>query len=420
MSFLKKIFQSNPEIDLDKGQKAFNKKQYKKALKLFKRAHKNFKKQKSHEYELITLDNAALSAEKAELYDTALKLYFDLLITRLEKEKNLRETMKDLERASNMARLSQNPSISPFKLLYMKFLIYLSQKDFDTVTNLYEKVRKDPVDEYAEKLVETWKLIHEPDTFIDKKGLPQIDLPVEFSNIFKSAEEVMQRCSLCEVNLNLAEREKKENISKGDEFPISVKLNAYAPISINSINLKATKFRVMSSTLPHLPLKMGTGENYTSMFSLIPNLPGEWVIGPVTLNYSLPSEDGEYPAKSNTLTISVQEAAPALKIVTESETLEEDMEYIVYISVENIGKTALQDIEITLEIPEGVTLKEGTSEKSISTLVEGEIFTYEIKLQFDLEKTHFEGHVIRVNGYIEQGKKRLAKSSILLGGKKTN
>ncbi|MHA1331346.1 MAG: hypothetical protein ACTSR2_09735, partial [Candidatus Hodarchaeales archaeon] len=391
MSFLKKIFQSNPEIDLEKGQKAFNNKQYKKALKLFTRAHKNFKKQKSHEYELITLDNAALSAEKAELYDTALTLYFDLLVTRLEKEKNLRETMKDLERASNMARLSPNPSISPFKLLYMKFLIFLSQKDFDSVTNLYEKVRKDPADEYAEKLIEAWKLIHEPDTFIDKKGLPQVDLPVEFSTIVKSAEQIMQRCSLCEVNLDLTERENKDIISKGDEFSISVKLNAYAPISIHSINLKATKFRVASSTLPHLPLKMGTGENYTALFSLIPNLPGNFTVGPIVLRYSLPSEEGEYPAKSNTLSINVQEAAPALKLITEAETIEEDFEYIVSISAENIGKTALQDIKIVLEIPDGVTLKEGTSEKLISTLVEGEIFTFDIKIQFDLEKTHFEG-----------------------------
>ena len=76
----------------------------------------------------------------------------------------------------------------------------------------------------------------------------------------------------------------------------------------------------------------------------------------------------------------------------------------------------LQDISIKLEVPEGVNLVQGTEKKIISSLGEGETFQYEVVFRFDLEQTHFDGRVIRVNANLGDGQ-RLAKSSIKLGGK---
>ena len=419
MSFLKKLFQPNPELDLEKGQEAFSKKQYNAALKSFQKAQKHFKKQGTLENQIICLDNAALSAEKAEKYDISLKLYYDLLDTRLQSKFTVKEILKDLDRGLLMARLSENPPISSFKFEYMKFLIHLANKDFKLLSTMYNKLKFESEDEYSNFIQISWNLIHSKDTFLDKKSLPRTGFPLGFEPIIKAAELVMQRCSLCEVEISLTDPDMKDQIQKGDEFSLFAKLTAHAPISISTLNLKTTNFRLISSTMPELPLKMSTGENYTGIFTLIPNLPGKWEIGPVNLQYIIPSEEGDYPGISNVLSINVREATPALKIIMESDAIEEDFEYLVTIQAENIGKVALQNIEIKVDIPDEVELYEGTSEKFISTLVEGETINFSIRVRFNLEKTHFEGHILRAEGSIDNNQIRLAKSSIKLGGNRT-
>ena len=63
-----------------------------------------------------------------------------------------------------------------------------------------------------------------------------------------------------------------------------------------------------------------------------------------------------------------------------------------------------------------MNIAQGTEEKIISSLGEGETFQYEVVFRFDLEQTHFDGRVIRVNANLGE-EQRLAKSSIKLGGK---
>jgi uncharacterized membrane protein len=166
-----------------------------------------------------------------------------------------------------------------------------------------------------------------------------------------------------------------------------------------------------------MPLNLSTGENYTVNYSLVPNLPGEWKIGPLAVKYTIPKEEGEYSSSSNKIPVEAKDAEPALKISLDSETIEEDLEYFLTVTSENNGKIALQNINIKLDIPEGVKISQGTEEKVISSLVEGETFQFDITVQLDLEMTHFEGRVIRVEGFIDDSH-RLAKSSIKIGGGK--
>ena len=177
-----------------------------------------------------------------------------------------------------------------------------------------------------------------------------------------------------------------------------------------------TRGRLVSSTIPELPLNLSTGENYSISLTLVPNLPGKWKIGPINLKYEIPHEIGEYPTNSNQFRVNAKDAEPALKIGLLSETIEEDLEYSVVVIAENVGKIQLQDISIKLEMPDGVKIAQGTEEKFISSLVEGETFQYEVIFRFDLEQTHFDGKVIRVNGFMGEDQ-RLAKGSIKLGGK---
>ncbi|MHA1543400.1 MAG: hypothetical protein ACTSQH_10535, partial [Candidatus Hodarchaeales archaeon] len=268
---------------------------------------------------------------------------------------------------------------------------------------------------YGSAINSTWDLVHSGETFIEHETLPSIQLPQEFLKIKQEAENIMQRCSLCKVELSL--QDENQIIQKGTEFQITGVLTAHAPLSIIALPLKTgSRGRLISSTMPELPLNLSTGENYSISFTLIPNLPGKWKIGPINIKYEIPHESGEYPSNSNTLSVKAKDAEPALKISMSSETLEEDFEYSVVIFAENVGKIQLQDISIKLEVPEGVNIAQGTEEKIISSLGEGETFQYEVVFRFDLEQTHFDGRVIRVNANLGE-EQRLAKSSIKLGGK---
>ncbi len=409
--FLKKYFQRDPSTLFSKARDAFDKGQYEKASKMYENV---YLKLDTLEMRVISLENAAIAAEFAKKYENSQRLYFQLVLYKLaNKFKTTKEILGDIDKAIQLTKYMQKLSIPVNKLNYMKFLIFLSEKKFEQVGSFYDRIKTENPDEYSTAINEAWNLIYSYETLEEQKQLPHLDLPVEFDQIFKEAEKVMQRCSLCEISLSI---DQNQLIEKGSRFNLQCKLTAHAQISIQEIKLKTgTRGRILSNTLPDLPLKMSTGENYSLFYILIPNLPGLWELGPLSLVYNVTSEEGEYPTVSKPITIEVEEAKPEFTLLMDSETLEEDLDYIVRITAENTGKTVLQDVKIVVEIPETVQIVEGTNEKQISTLSEGEAFTYEIRIKFSLEKTHFEGNIIKANGYIGETI-RLAKSSLKLGG----
>lgn len=411
MFILRRIFGMDPQNDFSKARMAFDQGKYSIASKLFEKSYKRFD---TIDMRIISLENAAIAAEYADMFEKSLELYYNTVLIKISSGQKPKGVLSDIDKAVQMARQGEKLSIPINKLIFMKFIIFLSEKEFDQLSALYNRLNIDSTDEYLEAVERTWTLIHSSETLEKKELLPQIDLPKEFQTILDVAEKVMQRCSLCEIELKTSGQ--SEDITKGTEFDLSATLTSHANLSIQKINLKTgTRGRLLTSSIPDLPLKMSTGENYSIIFSLIPNLPGEWSLGPLSLIYSISTESGDYPVTSAPISLIVEDAAPALKLSMNSETIEEDLEYLITIYAENVGKTGLQDVKIIPEIPEGIRIYEGTSEKHISTLGEGESFQYEIRVRFDLERTHFSGYIIKANGYIE-GAKKLAKCSIKLGG----
>ena len=412
MFIIRRFLRVDPQVDFENGRTAFEKKKYRTALKLFEKSYKKFD---TEEMKLIALDNAALSAQNARMYSKAAELYYQSLLSITANNRPTKVILQNIDRTLQMIRLGKKSTIPTNELRYLQFLIFLSEKDFEKLSTFYNKYRKEFTDSYGIAISSTWELVHSGETFIEHETLPNILLPQEFQKIKQDAENVMQRCSLCKIELSL--KEDDQIIQKGTEFQLTGVLTAHAPLSVVSLPLKTgTRGRLISSTTPELPLNLSTGENYSISFTLVPNLPGKWKIGPINLKYEIPQEDGEYPTNSNQVRVNAKDAEPALKIGLSSETLEEDFEYSVLVIAENVGKIQLQDISIKLEMPEGVKIAQGTEEKIISSLVEGETFQYEVIFRFDLELTHFDGKVIKVNGFMGEGQ-RLAKGSIKLGGK---
>jgi hypothetical protein len=412
MFILRRIFGFDPQNEFSKARMAFDQGKYSLAAKLFEKTYKRFD---TIDMKIISLENAAIAAEYADMYEKSLELYYHTLLIKLSSGQRPKEVLNDIDKAVQMLKHLEKPSIPINKLIYMKFLIILSEKEFDQLNAFYRKINFELADKYKEAVVQTWTLIHSSNMADKKEPLPQVDLPNEFSSILTGAEKVMQRCSLCKIELKIIGQ--PEEIQKGTEFDLAASITAQANLSVGRLNLKTgPRGRLLTSSTPELPLKLSTGENYSIIYSLIPNLAGEWLLGPLSIIYSIPSEDGEYPVISAPISLSVKDAVPALKLTMNFETIEEDFNYLITISAENVGKTGLQNVKIVPEIPDGVKIYEGTSEKFISTLGEGESFQYEIRVRFDLDKSHLSGYIIKANGYIEDNRK-LAKCSIKLGGR---
>ncbi|MFW9777306.1 MAG: hypothetical protein ACFFE8_00550 [Candidatus Heimdallarchaeota archaeon] len=415
MYLIRRIFRVDPRIELKKGQKAFDQRNFKSALKSFEKA---FKRLSNVDMQIMALDNAALCAEKASLFEKATELYYQLILLKLSHKttKPSRLVMSDINRAMAVARLSPKPIIPISKFLLMKFLIFLGENDLDKLIPFYEKLNHEVNDEYKAAIDTTWELIHTQDTYVQKKPLPEIDLPREFLSVRQEAEHFMQRLSLCQVTSLTLDNSK--SLEKGTPFSISGSFTVHAELAIVSISLRiGSHGRIVSSNLPQLPITMTEGASQMVHYSLIPNLPGKWTIGPLTVVYRIPADHNtsqEYSVVSKTLIASIKEAPPALQLSMVYETMEEDHEYTITISAENIGKTSLQDLKIILEIPDGVELGTGTEQKTIGILGQGEVFSYELKVQFSMDRTHFEGHILKAAGYIQN--KRLAKCSLKIGG----
>ncbi|UCE15046.1 MAG: hypothetical protein JSV04_07670 [Candidatus Heimdallarchaeota archaeon] len=231
MSIIRRLLRIDPQRDFSKGRRAFDHGNYILASKLFQKTFKQFD---TIEMKIISLDNAAISAEYAEMYEKSSELYYRCVGIKLDTGRSPKEVIPDIEKALKMARLSEKPSIHPNKLIFMKFLIFLSEKNFDQLTSFYKNLNIDSSDKYNRALEKTWLLIHSTETYEKKERIPQVDLPEEFTSILNSAEQVMQRCSLCEAILE----SQAGHIEKGTEFSVLATLTAYASLSIHKISLK--------------------------------------------------------------------------------------------------------------------------------------------------------------------------------------
>jgi hypothetical protein len=215
MYLIRRIFRVDPRIELKKGQKAFDQRNFKLALKSFEKA---FKRLSDIDMQLMALDNAALCAEKASLFVKATELNYQLILLKLAHRttKPSKLVMTDINRAIAVARSSPQPIIPVNKFLLMKFLIFLAENDLGKLVPFYELLDRESNDEYGEAIDDTWELIHAPDTYVQKKSLPAIDLPIEFLSIKQKAEQIMQRLSLCQVtSLHLDD---SQSLEKGLNF----------------------------------------------------------------------------------------------------------------------------------------------------------------------------------------------------------
>ncbi|MHA1969192.1 MAG: hypothetical protein ACW964_15510, partial [Candidatus Hodarchaeales archaeon] len=108
MSFLKKLFIKDPQVDFSKGRKAFDQGDYAKASRLFEKSHRRFN---DTEMKVISIENAAISAEYAEKYETSQALYFHTIRTKLQSGQNPKNILPDIEKAIQIGHQCEKPLI---------------------------------------------------------------------------------------------------------------------------------------------------------------------------------------------------------------------------------------------------------------------------------------------------------------------
>ena len=387
MSFLKKIgdlFGNDRKLErtfLD-GMDYYSRKEYSLAYKNFMNV---YKKTRSNKIKLHSLLNASTSAENLNENGDA----SSLLVTAAKLKCQLRDPAKEiaetLEKAYNL--MTKDNKKVDYDNLYeiiaplMIFKIAVHDRNFinKLASNLSESEIKHPHNKFAldtysnfvnhpEKIWETENFIIFPDQF-----------PKEFTSYVRSVQDVIRGSSALTIALssNISE------IKTGEQISIKSKIINHTPLLIEKLYLQpGSKGQFIHTSYDAKKVNLPDKQtNIEYDFTLEPHLTGNWVIGPLTVSYLV--NGASYEAKSDTLKINVIPGSKELTLDIDYNVIEEDFEFEFISKIENSGETPLENIKIQLKIPSAGKFTEGTPERSIFELRNGEKIEFSNRVKFE-------------------------------------
>ena len=386
MSFLKKIgdlFGNDRKLEqlFLQAMDHYSAKEYSLAYQKFMKV---FKSTRSNKIKLHALLNASTSAENLNEKGEASAL----LITAAKIQCLLNEQPKDiaetLEKSFNLLtkdnkRFSYD-DLSEIIAPLMIFKIAIQDRNFtnklaqqlsdNEITHPFNKFALDTYNNFInhpEKIWETENFILFPDGF-----------PKEFTTYVRSVQDVIRGSSALLITLSSNYPE----IKTGGQITIQAKITNLTPLLIEKIYLQpGSKGQFISTTYDAKRINLTEKSTLKFDFILEPHLTGQWVIGPLNITYLVNGKN--YEVKSDTIKINVTPGSKALTLDLNFNVIEEDFEFEFNQVIENSGETPLENIKVQLKIPTGAKVTEGTPERSIFELRNGEKIEFSNKVKFE-------------------------------------
>ena len=137
MFILRRLFGMDPQNDFSKAREAFDQGKYSLASRLFEKTHKRFD---TIDMQIISLENAAIAAEFADMFEKSLELYYHTVLIKISSGQEPKDVLSDIDKALQIAQRCEKPPIPINKLFFMKFLIFLSEKEFNQLFSFYNKL----------------------------------------------------------------------------------------------------------------------------------------------------------------------------------------------------------------------------------------------------------------------------------------
>lgn len=383
MSWLSNLFGSSDkkvEKTFMGGMDYFSNKDYVLAHSSFLKA---YKMTKSKKIKLNCLLNASSSAENLNHKKDASQL----LIQAAKLKSNLGDKIKDIadviEKSYNL--IVNEADLDEFGDIIAPLMIFkIASQDYSFTNKLYKKISdsdtKSEYNEFAKTLYNS--LITDPEEIWKKDDFvlfPQ-QFPAEFKNYLKLIQSVIRNSAALTSKIKVSSK----SVKAGENVTFIANIRNFTPLSITNVFLKSgTKGSVFSSSIDDdkFPKNITSSEETSITFDLEAQLTGNWVIGPLSIDYMINEKKYEY--KSDTIQIFVEEGEKSVNLELNYEVIEEDFEFEIKGKIINNGKTSLENIKLQLKIPSGGKVVEGAPEKSIFELRKEEKFEFSNKVRFD-------------------------------------
>ena len=261
----------------------------------------------------------------------------------------------------------------------MIFKIAIHDRTFASklASNLSEADVKHPFNKFA---LETYSNFINPEKIWERDDFIVFpdQFPKEFTTYVRSVQDVIRGASALTISLVPSVSELKA----GQQMTLKIKITNHTPLLIEKLYLQpGSKGQFVSTTYDAKKINLTEKTSIEYDFILEPHLTGQWVIGPLTVNYLV--NGSNYETKSDTVRITVNPGSKELTLGIDFSVIEEDFEFEFISHIENSGETPLEDIKIQLKIPSAGKFTEGAPERSIFELRNGEKIEFSNRVKFE-------------------------------------
>ena len=390
MSFLKKLgdnfsnlFGNDRKLEQTfmEAMDHFSAKEYALAYKKFM---KTYKSTRSPKIKLHSLLNASTSAENLNENGDASDLLVQAAKIKCQLKDSAKEIAETLEKAYTLLtkdnRKVNYDELSEIIAPLMIFKIATHDRTFTNklASTLHDADIKHPFNIFA---LDTYSnFVNHPEKIWDTEDFivfPE-QFPKEFTIYVRSVQDVIRGSSAVTITLasNMTE------VKTGQQVTIKAKITNHTPLLIEKLYLQpGSKGQFVHTTYDSKKINLPEKSSIEYDFILEPHLTGQWIIGPLIVEYLV--KGSTYESKSDTTKITVVPGTKDLKLDIGFNIVEEDFEFEFISKIENSGETPLENIKIQLKIPSAGKFTEGAPERSIFELRNGEKIEFSNKVKFE-------------------------------------
>jgi hypothetical protein len=405
---LAKILRRRPPEELfAEARELFSEHDYKFAYALFKKAERGFAGS-DLEMQQKSAISAATCASFLGLEHEAGQHLFRAACLNMALGRPLSETIHQIDKAAKTMLSTDHAKLNDvIEILATLYMSHVANNDLTRARKVAINPKLLGSSTTCQTIKELDQLIQERSESLQSYEIDWSCLPEEFATLSKDVNSVLK--GYTSLNATLIPP-KARSIEVKEPIEVLIELTGSQEAELNHLSLRTgSKGAVVSRPpLESDEAKILPNQPKRYLFQVEAHLSGEWVIGPAVVGYKvLPNL--QFEIETENFQLEVNEPTPVLDCEMNLVAAPEAHQCRLIIELENKGPGTVEDLRITLSIPDGLSLIEGTHEKQLLSLAPSQTFSYELGLRSDVTMNMLTGKelFIEINHSLVEGTTRL-------------
>ncbi|MFQ5978265.1 MAG: hypothetical protein ACE5OZ_09065 [Candidatus Heimdallarchaeota archaeon] len=405
---LAKILRKRPPEELfAEARELFAEHEYKFAYALFKKAERGFSG-KNPEMEQKSAISASTCASFLDCEHEAGQHLFRAARLSLTLKHPLSDAIHLADRAVKAMLSTDDAKLNEIEeILGALYALHLSKNDFSRARKVAANPKLQGTSPASKAIAKLDHLIRERSNVLQSYKIDWTFLPEEFSTLSKQLDAVLKGYTSLD-SIILAP--KLQAIDVKEPIEVAIELSSSHEIKLNHLSLRTgSKGAVVKRpnldsdqtlVLPDRPKKY--------LFLVEAHLHGDWTIGPAIIGYEV-APDLQFEIETETFDIMVNEPVPTLHCEMKLIDAPEAHECRLIVELENKGPGTVENLQIALSIPNGLSLIDGTPKKQLASLAPSQNFSYDLGLRSDVAMNMLTGKelLVEFNYALVEGTTRL-------------